>query len=246
MKPLLLLALLFAASVPGLAQSTFSSAPGVYVGLDRLNITTGDFPSIRDYGIGGTVGYRLGNGLDLGLAVNYSATELRGDGFTSSTFTAFRLGPTLGYTHELSEHFGLRTDASVGATFGGGDGLTGLQSIDAAFDASVFTRIPLGRRIALLPSLGVYGEATRLSSGAYDEVRASFTEFVIGNPSRLSYTAFPGRSDSDAGFQFALPISVSLTDRVILVLEPFLRYGFRNFDRGAAYPTPGMNVKVNF
>lgn len=205
------------------AQSPYTPERGGYVGLDELSVGSASL------GIGLTAGYRFGNGLDTEVLARYAS---------ASPFREVTVAPRMGYTRALSPALGVRAGVSALASFSDAapDVLTEHHSsaFGVGADVSAFTRVPLGRGVELLPTVGAFGHVT--TTHVSQSVRPPSTN---------------GGNETALGVSFALPVSIRVGARGRFVLEPMLNLplywqndAVGNADR--LYPPLGLRLRYNF
>ena len=174
MRPFFALAAVLLLAPVGAAQSELVRDAGVYVVLDALDpIRLGD----DQLEAGGGVGWRFGNGLDVGVRVGAESTSFDGPDRELSSAERVAFALEVGYAAQLGRGVGLRlgiqgelqqTVEAGGATFVlNSDGeVTGIDRGDrdrnaggARLSAAVFRRVPV-RGVAVQPTVGAFWGGT--------------------------------------------------------------------------------------
>ncbi|WP_412068540.1 hypothetical protein [Rubrivirga sp. IMCC43871] len=214
------LALLVLAAPAG-AQSQFADGEGLYLSFDEFRVrhAGGQFQGID---LGGEVGRRLGNGIDVGLVGSYTAYGNRGSGWSAGVSAGLTRPAPLGTTGRV------RGLVSYGST-----SIPSPSAFDRSYgtgdvSATLARTVPVVGSIKLQPTVGVYGRVTQLLSVGSEDVRP--------------------RRDSpyfDTGLQVELPIQFRLfgTD---VALAPAVRYSIANGWRPAHIGSAGSLLRINF
>ncbi len=216
------------------AQTLYKTDPGVYVSLDRI-----DYGSRLFFALDGDIGYRLASGLDLGVGLGLERSAFSG-------VTRFGVDALAGYTLPLTGRAGLRGDARLSTGFsalyydGGGrsgirDGDLELRETGLDLTAALYRHVPLGGRLALYPSAGVYLDVARF----WNRESGVFTETFYAEGNRLPLAR------ANAGLELRLPLAVRVFENKQLVFEPALRYGNGPFAASPGYQT-SFGLKFNF
>ena len=202
------------------AQSLYAPAPGAFAAVGTFGLQE---YSPNDVALSAELGYRLGNGLDLGLGVRHTASETRALDYGSES-SAWEVRPALGYLRPLGTHtawqvrgvVSARASRSTSGGFSFGPTTVKATRFDADLSALVVGRVRLGDRLAILPGAGLYHLRTLA-----DKADVSYP-YECGD-----VCAVPSVGDDVAvrstGVEFALPIALRLGEQH-LVLSPTVRY----------------------
>lgn len=256
MKPLLLLLLLTSAPasfaqlrssltvppdpeavvLPDTLPAQTSARAGLFATIDGLGLGNG---LLRSEQLGGTIGYRFENGLEVGAGLHRASTYLG---------SAYTLGVMAGYTYVLTPRSGIRTTARLASDFnnlyeGGTDdfgfqdyqlGAHQLRSLRADVDVAAFHRIDLTRWMSLTPNAGVFATGTRNV-----------------NRDALAHTSEFGSTGLFVGLHTGLDLTFRLSEKVSLTLPLRLRlFPQQVVSDGTApalqEPTLGTGIRLDF
>lgn len=216
------------------AQTIYKTDPGVYVSLDEISYGSG-----AAFSFDGAVGYRFGTGLDLGVGLDVKRSDAFGFGKLGANVLA-------GYTLPLSQTVGLRGDARAfamtsqlyrddAALRSATRGSLELRETGLDLTATVFRQVPLGSRVTLYPSAGLYLDTKRFWN----------TESGVSSVRPLLVGGNPATSYASGGFELGLPVAVRMFEDKHLVFEPAFRYGDTAFGDGLRYQL-SFGLKFNF
>lgn len=213
-----------------------SARAGLFATIDGLGLGNG---LLRSEQLGGTIGYRFENGLEVGAGLHRTSAYLG---------SAYMLGVIAGYTHSFSPRSGIRTTARLTSDFNNlYEGRTddfGFQSyqlgshqlrmLRADVDVAAFHRIDLTRWMSLTPSAGVFATGTRNV-----------------NRDALAHTSEFGSTGLFLGLHTGLDLTFRLSDKVSLTLPFRLRlFPQQIVSDGTApafqEPTLGTGIRLDF
>lgn len=204
------LALLILAA-PAWSQSQFADGEGTYITFDEFRLSSSGGVVDR-FEVGGEVGRRLGNGVDVGVVGSYGTYDRR----IGSPRSGWSLGATAGITRPAPLGAQARVRGLVAYTAHSfpntaTDGSTfGWTSATGDLTATLARTVPVVGSVKLQPTVGMYGRVDQMLS-----VNASDTFQRRDGP------VF------DVGVQFELPVRFRLfgTD---VALSPAVRYSIVN------------------
>jgi hypothetical protein len=228
---LLTLTALFLAPLAS-AQSQYGEGDGTYVSLGTLKLWGGN-GGISGVELGGEVGQRLGDGVDVGLIGSYGTFGLRSDEYGTTSWSA---GVTAGLTRPaplgtVARLQGLALYGSTDGTYPDSDAppLRYDRSVAVGdVSATLGKEIPVIGSVRLQPTVGLYGRAVgTVDIGADDS-------FEQRPPARL-----------DAGLQFELPVRFRLFGADVALVTG-VRRSLVSGDGSTRPVIPTAGLRINF
>lgn len=213
------------------AQSQYAEGEGTYLSLGHLKLLGGS-GGLSGVELGGEVGRRLGNGVDVGLIGAYGTYGLRSEYGT----TGWSAGVTAGLTRPAP--FGTVARLQGLVSYGSADGTyPSADAPDLRFDRSTLTgdvsatlgrEIPIIGSVRLQPAIGLYGRAVgTVDIGAAD-----------------TFEQRPGPR-LDAGLQFELPVRFRLFG-ADAALVTGVRRSLLPGDVAMRSTIPTVGLRINF
>lgn len=216
---------------PASAQSQYADGEGTYVSLGTLKLWGGG--GISGIELGGEVGRRLGNGVDVGLIGSYGTYGLQSEYST----TSWSAGATAGLTRPaplgtVARLQGLASYRSTNGTYPNADAPS-LQfdrsHLTGDLSATLGKEIPIIGSVRVQPTVGLYGRAAgTLDIGATDS-------FEQGRTSSL-----------DAGLQFELPVRFRLFGADVTFVTGVRHSLVPGDDRPPRSTIPTAGLRINF
>jgi hypothetical protein len=179
------------------AQSQYAKGEGTYLSLGHLKLWGGN-GGLSAFELGGEVGRRLGNGVDVGLIGSYGTYGLRSDTYGTTGWSA---GVTAGLTRPaplgtVARLQGLVAYGRVDGTYPAEDAPAlryDRSSLTGDVSATLGKEIPIVGSVRLQPAVGLYGRAAG----------------TVGIGADDSFEQRPG-PQFDAGLQVELPVRFRL------------------------------------
>ncbi|WP_412060636.1 hypothetical protein [Rubrivirga sp. IMCC45206] len=210
-------------AAPASSQSQYADGEGLYVSFDEFRVrhSGGEFQRVD---LGGEVGRRLGNGIDVGLVGSYHRYGFSGGGASWSA----------GVSASLTRPAPLGTIGRVrGVVSYGSTRIPNPSAFDRSYgqvdlSATLARTVPVVGSIKLQPTVGVYGRMTQLLSVGSEDVRPR-----------------PDGPLFDTGVQVELPIQFRLFGADV-ALAPAMRFSIPDGLRREPYGFAGSLLRVNF